>query len=316
MGTQPLPELAHRGWLRSLRIFTALSLLLFLLIMVAVPYGPTIVSFAPWVLCCLVVLWRIRSNPPEKSGLALAVGVGCVAWIPSLLLGELLSYVLFLAFLEGDAWTFAGANILGKMPTIAYAGLFAIAQVGMVVSGIMTYYSLKREAGDRWKRIRGFASALILLVLWAMIVIPEVLGRERWSPESTAAASLRTIATANVTYSSTYNVGYAGDLRALGPSTAPTTAAADLLDAVLSGVNPATATPFKSGYRFTYAAPHPAPSPDQPNETFSVTATPVLKDYGGSTFCVDHTNVVGRDTTGKATSAPATGCPFDVFPPL
>ena len=83
--------------------------------------------------------------------------------------------------------------------------------------------------------------AIILII--AAIAVPNLLRSRMAANESSAAASLRTIATANVTYSSTYNVGFAGALTALGPTTAPSSATADLLDSVLGG----SATPVKSG---------------------------------------------------------------------
>jgi prepilin-type N-terminal cleavage/methylation domain-containing protein len=153
--------------------------------------------------------------------------------------------------------------------------------------------------------------AIILII--AAIAVPNLLRSRMAANESSAAASLRTIGTANVTYSSTYNVGFAGDLVSLGPSTAPSSAAADLLDAVLGG----SANPVKSGYNFTYVPAVAAPTTAAPNPTYTVTATPVGPGSSGtSTFCIDQTNVVGRDTTGATTSSAATGCDFTVFLPM
>jgi prepilin-type N-terminal cleavage/methylation domain-containing protein len=152
--------------------------------------------------------------------------------------------------------------------------------------------------------------AIILII--AAIAVPNLLRSRMAANESSAAASLRTIATANVTYSSTYNVGYAGALTALAPSTAPTSAAADLLDSVLS-----TATPVKSGYTFTYVPSNAAPTAASPNPSFSVGATPVGPGSSGtSTFCTDQTNVVGRNTTGTAPGNTGTGCNFTTTTPM
>jgi prepilin-type N-terminal cleavage/methylation domain-containing protein len=155
--------------------------------------------------------------------------------------------------------------------------------------------------------------AIILII--AAIAVPNLLRSRMAANESSAAASLRTIATANVTYSSTYNVGYAGSLLAMSPSTAPTSAAADLLDSVLG-----TATPLKSGYRFTYlAGPTGAtPTAATPNATFTAWATPVgVGSSGQADFCTDQTNVVGRDVDGSSTAPTAITCAFTTnFPPL
>jgi type II secretory pathway pseudopilin PulG len=152
--------------------------------------------------------------------------------------------------------------------------------------------------------------AIILII--AAIAVPNLLRSRMAANESSAAASLRTIATANVTYSSTYNVGYAGSLTNMAPSTAPTSAASDLLDSVLSA-----ATPTKSGYTFTYVPSNATPSSASPNPSFSVGATPVGPGSSGtSTFCTDQTNVVGRNTTGTAPGNSGTGCNFTVTTPM
>ena len=157
--------------------------------------------------------------------------------------------------------------------------------------------------------------AIILII--AAIAVPNLLRSRMAANESSAAASLRTIGTANVTYSSTYNVGFAGNLASMGPSTAPSSVTADLLDAVLG----APAGPYvKSGYSFTYSPGVAAPTTAAPNPTFTVVATPVGPGSSGtSTFCIDHTNVVGRDNTGMAVTIAATlttGCNFTTFPPM
>lgn len=167
------------------------------------------------------------------------------------------------------------------------------------------------------RKERGFSLIELLIVvaiilIIAAIAVPNLLRSRMAANESSAAASLRTIATANVTYSSTYNVGFAGALTALAPSTAPTSVAADLLDAVLSA-----AIPIKSGYRFTYIPGVAAPSLASPNPTFSVGATPVGPGSSGtSTFCTDQSNVVGRNTAGTAPANTLTGCSLATTPPL
>jgi len=157
--------------------------------------------------------------------------------------------------------------------------------------------------------------AIILII--AAIAVPNLLRSRMAANESSAAASLRTIATANVTYSSTYNVGYAGDLASMSPSTAPTSSGADLLDAVLSGAVPVTATPVKSGYIFTYLPGNASPTTTAPNPTFTTWASPVgVGSSGQADFCSDQTNVVGRDVDGSGTPPLATGCDFTAYPPL
>jgi prepilin-type N-terminal cleavage/methylation domain-containing protein len=152
--------------------------------------------------------------------------------------------------------------------------------------------------------------AIILII--AAIAVPNLLRSRIAANESSAVASLRTIATANATYLSAYNVGYAGGLTNLAPSTAASSAAADLLDSTLG-----QAAPIKNGYSFTYTPANATPTVASPNPTFSVSATPAAPGSSGtSTFCTDQSSVVGRNAAGTAPGNAASGCNFTVTAPL
>ena len=156
--------------------------------------------------------------------------------------------------------------------------------------------------------------AIILII--AAIAVPNLLRSRMAANESSAASAQRTITTANITYSSTYNVGFAGALTALGPKTAaaPDSGAADLLDSVMG-----SAAPVKSGFKFIYGAGPTGATPTTvaPNATFTSVASPIsLGSSGQSTFCVDQTNVVGKDSAGATQSAPVTGCDYTKFLPM
>jgi len=151
--------------------------------------------------------------------------------------------------------------------------------------------------------------AIILII--AAIAVPNLLRSRMAANEASAASALRTVGTANITYSSTYNIGFAGSLAHLGlPVGAPiATSSADLLDSVLSGTLPVAAAPVKSGYMFTYVAPNGTPTPATPNGTFGIESTPTAAGSSGtSTFCMDMGNVVRRDPLGGATGVVAAGC--------
>ncbi|MBI3934268.1 MAG: prepilin-type N-terminal cleavage/methylation domain-containing protein [Acidobacteria bacterium] len=155
-----------------------------------------------------------------------------------------------------------------------------------------------------------------ILLIIAAIAIPNLLRARIAANESSAAASLRTISTANTAYASAYGIGYAGDLNHLGPPVGgvPDSTHADMLDAGISGCPLACTSNFatKAGYNFTYAAPDPAPTAANPNYTFTVVAVPVTFDStGNSTFCVDQTGVILRDIAGAGaamTTASGNGC--------
>ena len=152
--------------------------------------------------------------------------------------------------------------------------------------------------------------AIILII--AAIAVPNLLRSRMAANESSAAAALRTIGTANVTYSTAYNVGFAGSLTALGPKAGvtPTSADSDMLDSVLgSSTQPA----IKSGYTFSYVAGPTGATPTStaPNTTFETVANPVGRGSSGqSNFCVSQSNVVTKDATATMnwTASAANGC--------
>lgn len=151
-----------------------------------------------------------------------------------------------------------------------------------------------------------------IILIIAAIAVPNLLRSRMSANEASAVASLRTISTANLTYLSAYNIGYAGGLIALGPSTIPSSSAADILDSSLG-----QAAPIKNGYSFQYIPSVATPTPSSPNMSFSAAAVPVLPGSSGmSTFCVDQTNVVGKNTAGAAPGNTGTGCDFTTTPPL
>jgi type IV pilus assembly protein PilA len=158
--------------------------------------------------------------------------------------------------------------------------------------------------------------AIILII--AAIAVPNLLRSKMAANESSAAASERTIATSNVTYSTTYGIGYAQTFSYLGPDTSvtppvATSTAADLIDSTLM-------TGTKSGYDFsTYSANDS--NGDGIFETFTSFSSPVLEDSTGkSVFCVDQTNVVLKDAGGTASTAgpgsAGIGCAGGNFKPL
>ena len=132
-----------------------------------------------------------------------------------------------------------------------------------------------------------------IILIMAAIAVPNYLRSRLVANESSAAQSVRTINTAAVTYSSTYqNVGFPPSLIALSgasPCTATSTNAC-LLDEVLGAGT-------KAGYTFAYTGDGMTPS-----VTYAVTATPVTVGMSGQRmFCSDQTSVIRFDPSG-------TGC--------
>jgi len=129
--------------------------------------------------------------------------------------------------------------------------------------------------------------AIILII--AAIAIPNLLRSKMAANEASAVGSLRTINTSAVAFSTTYG-NYPTVLKDMGPSTAPTSTAADLIDSVL-------ASSTKSGYTFSYAATTPYLS-------YTLNAGPSNPGVTGQRyFYTDQTGVIRADTSTAATSS-------------
>ena len=143
--------------------------------------------------------------------------------------------------------------------------------------------------------------AIILII--AAIAIPNLLRSKMAANEASAVASLRTYNTAIVSFQTTYNTDPGTSLSQLGPSTSPSSSAADLVDSLLGA-----ATPSKSGYSFTYVAGTPALGIVS---TYTIIAAPLTANVTGQRqFFTDQSGVIRQTTDGTtptATSNPIGG---------
>jgi type IV pilus assembly protein PilA len=141
--------------------------------------------------------------------------------------------------------------------------------------------------------------AIILII--AAIAIPNLLNARMAANEAAAAQTVRTITTAAMAYSSTYQNGFPPSLGALGgPAGGPATCdLAILMDPVIT-----SAPHQKSGYAFAYT-PVGAPVTPPPScsaagtNSYLVTATPTNRTITGlRSFCSDEPGTIHVDTNG------------------
>ena len=132
-----------------------------------------------------------------------------------------------------------------------------------------------------------------VILIIAAIAIPSLIRSKMRANEASAVSSLRTITTAEVSYATTYGIGYSPTLAALGGSGAVIDQSnAGLIDSVLSSGT-------KSGYTFTYAAT----SSDANGNilTYTANADPTLAGTtGDSHFFVDQSSLIRVNQTATA----------------
>ncbi len=160
------------------------------------------------------------------------------------------------------------------------------------------------------KKQKGFSLIELLIVvaiilIIAAIAIPNLLRSKIAANESSAVGSIRTINTAEVTYSSSWGSGYAVAITNLGGTAAacagggPGASAANacLIDELLS-----TAPFTKSGYTFTATGGNLV---NGVMNTFEDTATPtVFQTTGVRAFCSDQGGVIRFNANGALIAPP------------
>ena len=192
-----------------------------------------------------------------------------------------------------------GSLICGLLP------FFLLTPIIAIVLGHLALSEIKRSAG----RLKGKGMAIAGLVLGygsiamlplvliiAAIAIPNLLRAKIAANESSAAASVRSIVTAEMSYSSTHtDKGYTCSLSDLKDDA--------LIDQQLSG---------GAKYGFVFELLECKPAQDGgPNTQFRVIAYPVTKgSTGNRAFCSDESAVVRYDTSGSGQNCLDVGKPI------
>jgi type IV pilus assembly protein PilA len=154
---------------------------------------------------------------------------------------------------------------------------------------------------------RGFSLIELLIVIAiiliiAVIAIPNLLKSRIAQNEASAVGSLRDINAAEKDYASKYNKGFSLNLQSLGPGNAnatassnPTASAAGLIDSLLAGSGN---TSSKNGYNFTYSA---SPDPSGRYNTYTLTAAPSKPGATGTKYYyTDQTTTIRQNSARQA----------------
>ncbi len=137
--------------------------------------------------------------------------------------------------------------------------------------------------------------AIILII--AAIAIPNLMASRMAANESSAVQQSRNITTAEVVYSTQYNIGFAATLTNLGDSGGCGTGSVSSTNACL--IDSVLASGSKSGYTFTYAPSNPDAASRY--QSFSVNANPVNPGYSGRKYYfTDQTAVIRMNVSSPA----------------
>jgi prepilin-type N-terminal cleavage/methylation domain-containing protein len=151
---------------------------------------------------------------------------------------------------------------------------------------------MKKRKQSGFSLIELLIVVAIILVI-AAIAIPNLMASRMAANESSAVQETRAITTAEVVYSTQYNIGFAPLLVNLGDSGPVSSTSAGLIDAIL-------AAGTKSGYSFTYAALNPDPSTHY--QSFTLNADPLNPGYSGRKhFFTDQSAVIRVNLAAAST---------------
>ena len=132
--------------------------------------------------------------------------------------------------------------------------------------------------------------AIILII--ASIAIPSLLNARRSGNEASAAVSIRTINTAQISYNSAYpTVGFASTLGALGGASClpPSSSSACLIDSQI-------ASGTKNGYTFTLSGVTGTPA-----ATYQIIGSPTVPNQTGVRYFCSFADGVVRASTSAIT---------------
>jgi len=191
-----------------------------------------------------------------------------------------------------------------------------------IITGHISYSKIKKSMG----RLKGEGMALTGLILgyislplvlvFAAVLIPNLLRARMSANESAAASTVRSLNTSQVSYSTTYpEQGYARDLATLGGNctSGGTAEHACLLDRQLGQTNCTSGVWCqKDAYRYTISSTCAPPQFDRQQQgtdnactEYVIAATPVNSNMGRRSYCVVSDAVI-RSRFGMPLATPPT----------
>ena len=137
-----------------------------------------------------------------------------------------------------------------------------------------------------------------VIIIIAALAVPQLLRARMAANEAAAVSALRTLATQEVNYNSSWSLGYSPTLAALGPPLSGNSASpsnSDLIDQVL-------ASGIRGGYQFLY---NPLiPSGSSAPTGYTVNANPISPGITGEWyFFLDQSNNIRQSYSTPATAA-------------
>lgn len=194
----------------------------------------------------------------------------------------------------------AVASLILGILSMTIMSIFA--GIPAVILGHMSRANIKRSMGKLKGEglalaglIMGYISFLAIpfILIIAAIAIPNLLRSRMAANEASAVGSLRTINTAEVTYSTMYEKGFSKDLESLAGTSCgtPDPEHACLIDSILAGGQ-------KSGYRFSFRSSDS--DDDGKIDQYFVSAEPVSPNSSGrSTFCSTEDGIIRKEADGR-----------------